>query len=70
MAKESCLHCALSKAAVEWSRTHNCSTEDFLSMIAKFVAEATVSRPEHSHRKQIDVVILGLKYDHPRGSLH
>jgi hypothetical protein len=68
--KESCLHCRLLETMEKWIKSHNCSTEEFLSMVAKFAAEATLSRPEYQHFEEAKIVILGIEMTHDRGSLH
>lgn len=70
MAKESCLHCLLLATTEKWLKTHNCSTEEFLSMIARFVGQAAIDRPEHQHYENAEVVILGIRHEHERGKLH
>jgi hypothetical protein len=39
-------------------------------MVARFVGQVAISRPEHQHYEDCEVVIFGVKHVHPRSSLH
>jgi hypothetical protein len=68
--KEGCLHCLLIATTEKWLKTHSASTDEILSMVARFVAQVAIERPEHQHFEDAEVVILGIKHSNPRGSLN
>ena len=67
---EDCLHCLLMKAYAKWLKSHNASHDQILEMVTRFTAQVTGGLPEHRDLEEIQVVILGKPYNHPRSSLH
>lgn len=66
--KESCLHCALIKAAKKWFEDNHATDEEICKMVGSFTAETIAALPGHEGQ-EFSFHLFGTVHTN-RGSLH
>ena len=59
--KDNCLHCALTKAAEKWFKSHSAPGDAVANMLGNFAVELLAAQPQF-RGLTVQVIVLGIKF--------